>query len=260
MARYGWTTMLGLALLVIGIVTPTAAEDLTAAQKRLEPHFKLQRPEGPGPFPAVIMVSGCSGFTPSESPAFFTHRAEQFKGEGAVVIFVDYLAARGFATCRDRGGAKGFAPEVGQDVIAGAAYLRAQPFVKPADIVAVGWSMGGGGVLAALGAMPQSETPLLRAVVAFYPFCPDVKPWKTPVPALMLLGGLDDIAPADDCQGLAKKVGAAGPVEVRVYRDARHAFDVPEFPPMLKRGPGTVGYNADATRTAWDEIRKFLGR
>src|SRR5262249_22310211 len=155
-------------------------EDLAAVQKRLEPHFRLKRPEGPGPFPAVIMVSGCSGFTPPESPAFFTRRAAQFTAEGAVVIFVDHLAARGYRTCADRGRTGGgwdYAQEIGRDVVAAAAYLSGLPFVKPAEIVAVGWSLGGGGVLAALGAMPPSVTPLLRSVVALYPYCPDVKPW-----------------------------------------------------------------------------------
>ncbi len=29
---------------------------------KLSPHFKTQSPYGSGPFPAVLMLSGCSGF------------------------------------------------------------------------------------------------------------------------------------------------------------------------------------------------------
>jgi dienelactone hydrolase len=248
------------AIVFLGMASPVLASDLTALQRRLEPHFRLRRPQGDGPFPAVMLVSGCSGFAPREAAGAYTRVAEQLVGEGFAVIFVDYLAARGLTSCRDRGGAKGFAPEIAQDVLATATYLRSQPFVKTGDVVAMGWSMGGGAVLAALGSMVPSDPLSMRAVVAFYPLCSDVKPWKGPVPALMLLGGLDDMAPATECQSLAKKVGGAAPVEVRVYPDARHGFDVSEFPSAVKWGPGTVGYNEAATRAAWEEIHKFLGR
>lgn len=60
---------------------------------------------------------------------------------------VDYLAARGMGSCR---GASVGTREIGQDVLAVAAHLRAAPDIRAASIVAIGESLGGGGVLAAL--------------------------------------------------------------------------------------------------------------
>src|SRR5712691_3890387 len=88
-------------LVILGSLLPVFATvaDLDKLQKRLEPHYRAYRPDGDGPFPAVMMISGCSGFTPSVAPTSYTAVAERLKGEGSLVIFVDYLAARGLGRC-----------------------------------------------------------------------------------------------------------------------------------------------------------------
>jgi hypothetical protein len=93
------------------------------------------------PFPAILMVSGCSGFTPSIAPQVYTRAAERWRSKGYVVVFVDYLSVRGLPNCRGLGAVN--AVEIGRDVLAVARYLRGQPYVKASQISAVGWSLGG---------------------------------------------------------------------------------------------------------------------
>lgn len=54
----------------------------------------------------------------------------------------------------------------------------------------------------------------------------------------MFPGGLDDVSSAWACKELVKRLSGDLFIEVRLYPDARHAFDVPEFPPMLRRARG----------------------
>jgi Transposase DDE domain len=117
-----------------------AADDAAARRQALEPYFRNYRRSGAGPFPAILMVSGCSGFTPSIAPQVYTRAAESWRSKGYVVVFVDYLAARRLANCRGSGAVN--AVEIGRDVLAVARYLQGQPYVKASQIAAVGWSLG----------------------------------------------------------------------------------------------------------------------
>ena len=58
-----------------------------------------------------------------------------------------------------------------------------------------------------------------------------------------------------------KRLPGDFPVEVRLYPQARHAFDVPELPPLLPwRGGGMLGHDPNAAAAAWEEVKRFLGR
>jgi len=118
--------------------------------------------------------------------------------------------------------------------------------------------LGGGGVLEALRAV--SDTAPFRAGVAFYPVCEGVRPWKAPIPVVMLLGALDDVAPARSCQSLVRKLPAASPVSVHIYDGARHGFDASELVGVVRHPAGTMAYNEAAATAAWGEVRKLLGR
>jgi hypothetical protein len=52
-----------ITLLAIFVFIPTIqAADNADHRELLSKHYRLEKPEGSGPFPAVMMVSGCSGF------------------------------------------------------------------------------------------------------------------------------------------------------------------------------------------------------
>jgi len=225
------------------------AADMATLQKRLEPHYSAQRPEGPGPFPAILLVPGCGGVAPAR-----VKTAEELMRQGYVVVFVDYLSARGLqAACRGEVSVD----EVAQDIRAVSAHVQSLPYVRPGAVGVVGWSLGGGGVLASLVGTARDPQPPFRAAAAFYPVCRGLQPWKTHVPVLVLLAGLDDIAPPAPCQELGRSVGSTYPVEVRTYPEALHSFDMSDLPAKMpsRAFPGkTAGYHPEAAREASADV------
>jgi dienelactone hydrolase len=97
--------------------------------------------------------------------------------------------------------------------------------------------------------------PPLDAAVAFYPLCRGLRPWRTNVPTLVLLAGLDDIAPPAYCTDLIGR--SAGRVQVHTFPEARHSFDMSDLPPVAPSrafARQTVGFHAEAARQAWSEV------
>jgi dienelactone hydrolase len=186
--------------------------------------------------------------------------AEQLVGRGYAVAFVDYISARGLQTaCR---GEVSF-EDVAADLRTVGAHLRSLPHVAPGGLGAVGWSWGGGAILASLALSGKDQPPPFNAAAAFYPVCSRLRAWKTKVPALVLLGGRDDIAPPRPCEDLVRSVGSESLVEMRLYPEARHSFDSSELPAMApsRAFPGkTIGYHAEATREAWNEVLTLFDR
>lgn len=215
--------------------------------------YRTFRPEGPGPFPAVMFVSGCSGFAPSLSPTFYAKTAERLRGEGQLVIFVDYLGARGLRSCAGTISHE----EAGRDVMAALAHLRSQPNVRVDAITAIGWSYGGGAIMAALEGLPAEQTAPFRAVL-LYPDCRRRTPWKAPTDVLVLLAGNDDVAPPDRCRDTLGGSAAPARIQARSYPQALHAFDVDELPARTTYPFGTIGYHKESAAAAWAEIDRFL--
>ncbi len=116
-------------------------------------------PSGPAPHPAVLLVPGCSGFAAVNGVNPYDERAAQLQAAGYFVVFVDYLGR--FNNCGHVSHA-----QVGEDVLEAVTWTRDQAAVDPTRISVIGWSYGGGGVLAALRAMPPGPPMLARAVMS----------------------------------------------------------------------------------------------
>jgi dienelactone hydrolase len=239
---------------VVGILTVLlgltgCAADISTLHKRLEPHYRTQRPQGPGPFAAILLVPGCGGVAAARLTT-----ADDLVRRGYVVAFVDYLSARGLQTaCRGE-----VTPDdVAQDIRAASAYISALPSVRKGAIGAVGWSLGGGGVLASLAGSDEAAGAPFRTAAAFYPVCRGLRPWTATVPVLVLLAGRDDIAPPALCEEVVRALGPRHRVDVRRFADARHSFDMSDLPAVApsRAFPGrTTGYHSDAARQAWTEV------
>jgi dienelactone hydrolase len=62
------------------------------------------------------------------------------------------------------------------------------------------------------------------------------------------------------CQELVKRLGDQ-PIEVHVYPEARHAFDVPDLPPFTRLpNGGPIGHDPRSAAAACEEVRRFLAR
>jgi dienelactone hydrolase len=73
---------------------------------------------------------------------------------------------------------------------------------------AIGWSYGGGGVLATLNA--ASRGPAIAKAVLYYPACRGAGPWSAMTSGLMLLGGADDIAARALCNAVTNGTAREG--------------------------------------------------
>lgn len=221
------------------------ADDMETRRQALEPYFRTSRPDGPGPFPAVLFVSGCLGFDYGSGPKTFADMAESWRSKGYIVVFVDYLKARGESQCAGEspGG-------VAKDILAVTSYLQAQPFIKPSEITAIGWSLGGGAVLEILDEIGPGDHSPLRSVIAYTPVCGILEPWDNKVPALVLMGATDKLASPAGCQDVFARLPAGTPLVAHVYPDAGHVFNILD----------AAGYNAAATAAAAQEIDQFMKR
>ena len=216
--------------------------------------YRIFRPDGPGPHPAVVFVSGCSGFTPAFAPKGYELWAERLRGLGFVVVWADYLGRRNLKSCVDPTLTQ---HDAGRDAVAAASWLRSQPYVDAKRITALGWSYGGGCVLAALGSHSADQLIFTRAIV-FYPHCSGVAPWSNRIPVLVLRAGSDNVALPRTCESAIGTVSREGNVKIIDYPGAHHAFDMSELPPKTEYTFGTLGYHPQAAAAAWDEVQRFL--
>jgi dienelactone hydrolase len=216
--------------------------------------YRVFRPDGAGPHPAVAFMSGCNGFAPAVAPKAYERRAEIFREQGFIVLFVDFVGRRGVQNCT-RGPIT--QRDAAKDLVAAVTWLRSQPSVDQARISALGWSYGAGAVLVALADYAEEQLGISRAVV-FYPYCDAVRPWTVATPVLMLLAGDDVVAPNEPCQAAVRKSAIPGAVKSVIYHGALHAFDLAELPAETLGPYGMVGWNARAASDAWLEVHRFL--
>jgi dienelactone hydrolase len=212
--------------------------------------YRMLSPSGAAPHPAVLLVPGCSGFTAVNGINLYDERARELQATGYAVVFVDYLGR--FDNCGHVSHA-----QVGEDILGAATWTRAQPGIDPRRISIIAWSYGGGGVLAALRAMP-SGPPIFAKAMMYYPDCRGEKPWSaTGISALMLMGAIDDVARPALCDTV---VNGAPPntLQTILYPNARHSFDMRSLPERAEYPSGTIGYNAEAATASWATVLDFL--
>lgn len=219
----------------------------------------LDKPVGTGPFPALVLLHGCSGIRPTH-----TRWASKLTELGYVTLLVDSLGPRGASNvCKTP--LEIASPQIRAFDSHGAlAYLHGLTFVDGARIGVVGWSHGGNSALAAVNNIGlMAKLPLhFTAAVAFYPYC--IGGGEYILPTLILLGDADEWAPISQCQKLkAQSKNGGASIKLVTYPGAFHAFDVRE----LKKGISIEGqygknywlqYNREAHEDAVEQVTTFL--
>jgi dienelactone hydrolase len=211
-------------------------------------HLKLKavvyRPEGAGPFPAVIGLHNCTGLHNNSGEIGVRYRdwGQRLAKEGFVVLFPDSNGSRGLGSqCgslsqrslrNDR--------ERVADAAAARAWLQQQSWVVADRVSLMGWSSGG---IAALWTVRAARLPPdgkdFRAAVALYPGCRRLAnaAWSARVPTLILIGRADDQSSAAACQQMvAGARGRSARVTIQVYPGAYHDFDHPNRPLQVRSG------------------------
>jgi carboxymethylenebutenolidase len=210
-------------------------------------------PEGPGPFPAVAVISGQPG--PS-SPEFLG--AERLAQHGYVGAVFDLMHRGPTIHSFEEQGPRRRAltdPQTVMDMNAGFDYLKSLPFVQSDNLGIVGFCMGGrvaymmatmrpdlraaadlygGGVLEAMGApAPIEATANIRC------------------PVLILNGDADTTCTPDEVHRIAAELQRLGKVhEVHFYPKVGHGF--------MSRGPKEVTEDAWERTLAWFD--RYLAR
>ena len=253
--------MRSLFLALALVASEVCAEAITLGDDRLP--TTLHKPDGPGPFPAVVMMHDCSGLGPRSSGAP-GRWAKELLSQGYVVILPDSFSTRGYpnGVCTDASkGRFDVRPFVrARDARAARAFLQTLSYVDKERIGLMGGSHGGYTTLVTLS-RPGSG---FAAAVALYPRCTFFQQLKPEVPLLILTGELDDWTPAKECVPLAGER-----VTVKVYPGAHHSFDSPRperfvaerINPVSPTGRGaTTGGNAEAWADSIRQVTDFFAK
>ena len=253
----------------------------------------LLRPEGPGPFPAVVIMHDCSGLGARSSGAP-DRWARELLPRGYVVFIPDSFTTRGYpgGVCTEPPPGRNAVgpPRRVRDAYASLGFLRMLSYVNGQRVGLMGGSHGGTTTLATLvtrdtNPQPTAAQPPFGAAVALYPGCAArLGGWRvtrqaggsgpitgyvgvyTPTsPLLILIGEKDDWTPAEPCRRLTQAAQAAGyPVAIKVYPDAHHSFDSANpvryvAARVNANSPTGHGATTGGDPTAWaDSIREVI--
>jgi len=245
-----------LLLFLVGVALAYAGESVTfkGTNKKGEPFMLkgiLTKPQGQGPFPAIVMLSGGRGFHDAHNKWI-----ERFVSWGYVTLQVDSLSSRGLS---DVFGPFGFAIgpwDAAEDAYDAKTYLSGIPFVDGKRIALIGWAFGGYVVLTAIdpSIRIQNRDSSFRVAIAFYPLC------KQPLmgfnaPLLILHGELDDWHPVSQCRIIK---GGKGKHEIilKIYPSAYMCFDM-EGMDKIEDGHRLL-YDPVATADAIEQVKNFF--
>ncbi|WP_428151379.1 dienelactone hydrolase family protein [Brevundimonas sp.] len=233
---------------------------------RLKPSLVIRRPDGPGPFPVVLIFPGCGGVREH------LHRyAEAAVEAGWMAVTVESFIARGWSdafvrtfVCTGlllRGGTRA------GDVMAATTFAGTLPDADPTRVVLAGWSHGAWAIMdlmteklerrgEAMIADPQ-HADLSGVVGAFLPYPYVALParsrfmrWRRALDALVIIPTRDHLAKRADYEKALDHARAAGSDIEEWVVDATHAFDEPGLThPKIRHDP-------EATKEA---IRRFVG-
>ena len=251
---------------------------------------QLSLPDGPGPFPAMILMHGCNGVGRAERGW-----AGALVSWGYAAFVVDSFTGRGLREVCTQARTLVGTQRV-PDAYDALATVGRHPRVDGTRIGLMGFSHGGGTTLGAATRWSREVylgrgRPGFRGFWPFYPGCnvdyPELAQLSAPL--RIHIGAADDWTRAAPCESLAASLRAGGQdVVITVYPGAHHSFDsvgraVTRLPnvdngsacywrlasmtgPTLNsaeilgcRSKGaTVGYSAEATQAARERVRAEL--
>ena len=240
------------------------------------PQMALYKPDGPGPFPALVLAHQCGGLGNGRRQNLsMLDWAQQGVANGYVVLMIDALGPRNVdSVC--------MGPKAGvtfmrgaRDVIQAAEHLRTLAYVDGKRIGLAGYSWGAmvGLLTSSDGVSKHGENRAFGAIVSFYPGCFTLRPANgSPyelvrpdigTPLLVLMGSADTETPATECVQKLEPVRSSGaPIELHVYPDTTHCWDCKHLDGFTKtdsRGNHVLyRYSEAATTDASKRMFAFL--
>lgn len=210
---------------------------------------KAYRPNTPPPHPVVIDLHGCSGVVRSRNSLWVKHLNEW----GYAVLKPDSFNPRGDGNiCDDT--LKISPMQRLADVESTIRYILNTEDFDANNITLMGMSHGGSTAMM-VHHQPRPLFSKLNGIIAFYPYCLESVP-PLIADTLILIGELDDWTPADYCKQMIVLDKNEYTLELVVYPDAYHSFDVPS-------ADGTyyghrLSYHKEATADSIKRVKTFL--
>jgi len=215
---------------------------------------KTFKPEGNGPFPAVVLVHTCGGLRNGH----IKEHAQFLLSKGYVVLIQDSFSPRGTDSCRP---GNMIPARIGvMDAYDALEHLRTQPFVDKERIYEAGFSWGA--VIAQLlssksGAKNLEAKHRFKSTVSFYGTCffnnRVFAPADADQPVLMLIAGKDREQNLDGCVEYLQETKIKGSqYEWFTYPEASHGWD--------KKGESHLGYlyNPEITKNSLERMLDFF--
>ncbi len=247
-------TFIARAFILIILLASSSCRDFNCSWEQLAPHVKLTKPDGEGPFPAVVLLHGCGGMVTS-----YPHKWDQRLAEwGYVSLQVDSLTPRMISSiCAGGMISMELLPYRVEDAYLARAYLATLDVVDPDRIAVMGWSHGGTTTIKAVNQSGESErTRPFTAAIAFYPAC--YKPIDPISPLLILSGGNDRWTPAEFCLRHAPTDSQTDRFKIKVYPEAYHCFDWVGID--TEQQGHILRYHPESAEDAFATVNAFLQR
>lgn len=138
-------------------------------------------------------------------------------------------------------------------------FLKKQPSADPERIAAIGYCFGGGIVLN----MARQGVDL-KGVASFHGSLAAVNPAQVgsvKAKILVLHGADDKFITPEQIESFRQEMKSAGAdFQFISYPGAVHSFTNPDADEYAKKFNLALGYNAEADKKSWEELRRFLDR
>ena len=211
--------------------------------KETRPAF-LAQPEGPGPFPGVIVIHEVFGLNDNIKDI-----TQRFARQGYAALAVDMFSGRSQVVCLFRfmaANLRGLATHAGIDELKAAlTFFGQQPGVDPQRLGAIGFCMGGGFAITWAFSDPR-----LHVIAPFYGTTPKNLE-EAAARSCPIVGSFPEkdftAEPAHALKAALDKQGI--PNDIKFYPDTRHSF-------FNDQSPRT--YNAEAADDAWQRTLAFF--
>jgi dienelactone hydrolase len=212
----------------------------------------LSKPEGEGPFPAVVLLHTCGGLkshVTQDWPNFLTDL-------GYVVLTVDSFGPRWLNSCGQLIGWKILQAE---DAFGALEYLATLPAVNPDRIGVMGFSAGAIAINSVLANQMKTDSDKnsFRAAIAMYGHCRELfNYYENSVPLLEIMGEYDT-QNTPSCIDAGKNFPG---LKVEVLPGAHHAFDNFGASGTTGRGGSCMQYSESATQRARKLTKEFFSK
>jgi dienelactone hydrolase len=237
----------------------------------------LYKPQGPGPFPAIVALHGCAGMYRKGgklSPRDLSW-GKRLSEKGYVVIYPDSFTTRKIdEICTKKNMAKMWTKIRPLDAYGALQWLQSQSYVQKERIALMGWSNGGSTLLSALDqnsdAPPENLEHDFKTAIAFYPGCKTANrdpQWHNRIPVEILMGELDNWVSPPACQNLVQHSNQKPKLAMTLYPDSYHDFDNPDAPLLVLHNlaytenanhSATVGSNKKAREESIKKVYEIL--